>query len=278
MVYLEGLQNMARVALELGKTDDRKRFQAQAQAVAKSYNAVFGGAGPSFAKGSQTATAMPCTLGVAPALNSSLAWLRGSLLKANNHSLCGEIGWPYVVRAFAASAGGAGVLDSILERTDSPSYGYMLSVGATTLTESWSASRSASWNHAMNGHIDAWFFEHVGGVVSTAAGRPVVLAPRPRPAVTSAEVNRTLPTGPLQMRWAAGDQHGALQVELLVPPGANVHLRLPTRHPADITVNGAQLEAARDAAVRQGDWTDGDDTGITLGVAPGAHAIVVGLA
>jgi len=278
MVYLEGLQNMDRMAQVLGMQDDSKRFRALADTVVAGYNAKFGGKGgdPSFA-GSQTATAMPCALGAAPAPNASLAWLKHSIARANNHSLCGEIGWPYVVRSFASYADGDMVLDSMLSRTDGPSYGYMLSVGATTLTESWTADRGASWNHAMNGHIDAWFFEHLGGLKSTATGRPIVLAPRPSGDLRHVDVRRALATGILSIRWEMNHTIDTFTIYLDVPAGAEVHLRLPTRFPDVISVSGQSTDAstAFGFVSPMENWVHGDDWGLTFAVAPGRHGIVV---
>lgn len=45
---------------------------------------------------SQTATAMAVTLDAAEDNTKSTAWLVASLGADNNHSKCGEIGWPYV--------------------------------------------------------------------------------------------------------------------------------------------------------------------------------------
>jgi hypothetical protein len=54
----------------------------------------------------------------------------------------------------------------MLERTDSPSYGYQLAKDATSLTEAWDANPSASQDHFMLGHAEKWFYRGLGGLTS----------------------------------------------------------------------------------------------------------------
>ena len=108
----------------------------------------------------------------------SLAWLVGSVGAAQNHSHTGEIGWPYMVRSLAAAGKlGNDVLSAMVSRTDSPSYGFQLEQGATTLAESWEAKYGMSWNHAVDGHIDDWFCTHIAGLRAGTETRHYPKAP-----------------------------------------------------------------------------------------------------
>lgn len=113
---------------------------------AKWYDKTSGAFNKDKTGGQQCATAMALALGVAPSPELSTKFLVESISKANNHSLTGEIGWPYMVRATAAHA--VPTLLAMLHRTDSPSYLYQYEMGATTLTEEWNAVwafSSAAW-------------------------------------------------------------------------------------------------------------------------------------
>ena len=112
-----------------------------------------------------------------------------------------------------------------------------------------SQAKTDSWNHAMDGHIDAWFFEHVGGLKSTALrngngyGHSALelLAPQPVDGVSWAEVSRSVPGGGVTMRWehksALPSAAAVFEVIVAVPPsssggdGASVQLSLPTSRP-----------------------------------------------
>ena len=52
----------------------------------------------------------------------------------------------------------------MLSRTDSPSYGYQLKQGATTLTEAWDADPRSSQNHFMLGAAEEWFYRGLAGI------------------------------------------------------------------------------------------------------------------
>eukprot|EP00040_Diaphanoeca_grandis_P032701 m.198862 g.198862 ORF g.198862 m.198862 type:complete len:1034 (-) comp32710_c1_seq1:139-3240(-) len=301
MVYLEGLQNMVELATALGNTDDAHRFKLQASKVIAGYNKVFlDSATHSYCTGSQTATAMAVTLGAAVDTNASLAWLVGNLQSFNNHSRCGEIGWPYVVRSLAQS-NRDDVLEAIVSRTDAPSYGFQLLQGATTLTETWTASRGDSWNHAMLGHIDSWFFEHVGGLRSTSTRAPIYLKPQPVKGLEHAQVSRVLPTGTLAMRWSSPsspssrsspssssspsslDQGSsslpvAFEVAVTVPASAVVHLELPTTDVTQVLVDGVELIVAEHVRLLPSTTTDNNkhiNLNVVLQLAPGQHNLQV---
>eukprot|EP01047_Picozoa_sp_COSAG01_P079054 COSAG01_NODE_14840_length_1404_cov_0.938697_1_plen_392_part_10 len=143
MVFVEGCQNMARLAAVLHKNDDAMMFKNLATKSSAGYDAKFydpktGG------YGTQTGTAMPLALGVAKDPAAATKWLVNSIATANNHSLTGEIGWPYLVRAFSMGPEVA-VLQAMLHKKDAPSYLYQYLQGATTRTEQWDADRTASW-------------------------------------------------------------------------------------------------------------------------------------
>jgi hypothetical protein len=278
MVFIEGLQNMARMATALGKPDDATAFKAQATKSTAGYTAAWydttsGGFDSKKGSGAaQCATAMPLALGVAPNAPLSTNYLVNSISNAHNHSETGEIGWPYMVRSLVSTKQDD-TLMAMLHRTDSPSYLYQYSMGATTLTEEWNAAKSDSWNHAMDGHIDAWFFERVGGLRSTSvreAGALIELEPRPLEGVTWAEVTRAVLGGVVSMRWEHDTVAQNFDIKITVPPssggdGTGVHVYLPT------------------AAMERVTWTTGiehvrfvsSDSQLVVELSPGAHSLTV---
>mmetsp|Transcript_20214 Transcript_20214/g.52440 ORF Transcript_20214/g.52440 Transcript_20214/m.52440 type:complete len:509 (+) Transcript_20214:3-1529(+) len=276
MVYLEGLATMGRMAQIVNEPADAARFATQMKKVVAGYNAAYldkGDAGSY--TGSQTATAMAITLGAAADDDKSTAWLVGSVAANGNHSICGEIGWPYMVRSLVKMKQDA-VLEAIVSRTDNPSYGYNLAQGATTLTETWDASRSDSWNHAMLGHIDAWFFEHVAGLKAAPVVGPTLLVPKAVHTLEHAQVVRDLPTGTLTMRWDRERGRSGFRVTVAVPPGAEVHLVLPTEEPRRVRIDGSAMPMRGTAhAIRLPNSTHRAHRGVALDLAAGRHLFEV---
>lgn len=94
-------------------------------------------------------------------------------------------------------------------------------MGATTLTEEWNAAKTDSWNHAMDGHIDTWFFERVGGLKSASVkenGALVKLEPQPLAGVIWAEVTHAVLGGDVAMRWEHNTVAQLFVVKITVCP------------------------------------------------------------
>ena len=276
MVFVEGLQNMERMATVLGKTADAALFKAMAAKSVQGYTAKFHDA-KSGGYGTQCGTAMPLALGVANDPAAATKWLVDSIGAARNHSLTGEIGWPYLVRAFSTGPEVA-VLQAMLHKTDAPSYLYQYYMGATTLTEQWDADRTASWNHAMDGHVDGWLFEHVAGLKSTGSGSHVLLAPQPVPGVTWASTSRSIPGGIVTSRWDHDVDAGTFRVAVTVPPGSPVRLRLPTEV-SRVRWSAGDAAVAVAASLGEAEHVRLLEAGaaarVLLELAPGAHVLTV---
>ena len=124
--------------------------------------------------------------------------------------------------------GRSDALAAMLSRTDSPSYGYQLARGATTLTEAWDTNPDSSQNHFMLGHGEEWFYRGLAGLTFDLSRGPedaITLAPSLLPGVGSASASYLSPMGLVRISWLRTGK-GAL-VEASVPPGAEAVLRLP---------------------------------------------------
>ena len=159
---------MAQTAALLGKTDDAKRFEAQAQAVRLSFNrAFFKAASGTYATGSQTADALPLFLGlVEPERRRALAEaIVADIRQRGNAFTSGDVGYRFLLRALAME-GRSDVIFDMNNQSEKPGYGYQLKMGATSLTEKWDASVGSfgSQNHFMLGQINEWFFNDLVGI------------------------------------------------------------------------------------------------------------------
>ena len=136
-IYYQDLQTLAAIASLLGNEADAARFDKEAAEVRESFNRhLLHADTATYDCGSQTAQAMPLVLGLVPEnlRQSVLDNLIKDIRAHSNHVTAGDIGFHYVVRALSDS-GRSDVLSDMLSRDDSPSYGFQLKRGATTLTE-----------------------------------------------------------------------------------------------------------------------------------------------
>ena len=240
--YFADLQALAEVAALLGHAEDAAAYRRRAGEVRDAFNAkLFHPETNQYDRGSQTADALPLALGMAPAGHEQavLESLVANIHAHHDHVTAGDIGFHYVVRALT-KYGRADVLAAMLSRTDSPSYGYQLMRGATTLTEAWDTNPDSSQNHFMLGHGEEWFYRGLAGLTFDMSRGPenaISLAPSFLPGVTSASASYRSTMGPIAISWHRSTE-GAW-VEVTVPPGAQALLELPAPSNWQESGNGA---------------------------------------
>ena len=229
-VYQEDLAAMSEIAALLGKTEDSHIFRDKAARVRDLFNQSFFHPDTGrYELGSQTANALPLALGLVPPDHQEavLRSLVQDIHAHGDHVTSGDIGFHYVVRALT-NYGRSDVLAAMFSRTDSPSYGYQLQTGATTLTEAWDANPESSQNHFMLGHGEEWFYRGLAGLrldMSKGPDNAVDLIPSLLPGVTQSAANYRTPMGDVAIGWTR--HGGSARIDVTVPAGGQAHLLLP---------------------------------------------------
>lgn len=228
--YYADLKVLAQIATLLGRADESAAYAREASEVRDAFNAkLFNAETNQYDRGSQTANALPLALGMVPAGHEQavLKSLVDDIHAHGDHVTAGDIGFHYVVRALT-DYGRSDLMAAMLARTDSPSYGYQLARGATTLTEAWDTNPDSSQNHFMLGHGEEWFYRGLAGLSLDMARPPddaITLAPSLLPGVTSASATYRAPMGQVSVSWSRTGSGGSIDVT--VPPGARALLQLP---------------------------------------------------
>jgi hypothetical protein len=162
--YCQDAQILAQVAAEQGNVLDAAKFTLLATNIGAAFNATYySAANGYYSTGSQTSQAMPLYLGIVNPTNQAAVT---SELIANLKTkglTSGEIGHRYLLRALT-DLGRPDVVYNLHSSTNDPGYGYILSQGATALTEAWDANPSDSQDHFMLGHITEWFYHDLAGI------------------------------------------------------------------------------------------------------------------
>eukprot|EP01063_Lacrimia_lanifica_P024842 TRINITY_DN32660_c0_g1_i1.p1 TRINITY_DN32660_c0_g1~~TRINITY_DN32660_c0_g1_i1.p1 ORF type:complete len:900 (+),score=235.98 TRINITY_DN32660_c0_g1_i1:216-2702(+) len=177
---MHDLEAMVRAARRVGAEGDAKKYGAALAALRASYFKAF-------CTGNYTAQAAAgyaLTRGALPtdAERQRAAAFLVDDLQARGYFTSGDTGTLYVMEALGDAAGGVEAVWASLQRTESPSYGYLVERGETALPESWTDDLSLSHMHAMLGHIEEFLYKHVAGIQQAANStgwERVVLAPRP---------------------------------------------------------------------------------------------------
>ena len=264
-IYYQDLQVMAKTAALLGSKIESEDYERQAAQVRAAFNAhFFRPASHSYDKGSQTALAMPLALGMVPE-NQRPAVLKALVqdIRAHqNHTTAGEVGFRYIVDVLMDS-GDSEVLLDMFSRTDEPSYGYQLSIGATSLTETWDANPASSQDHLMLGDAEEWFYRGLGGMdVNFARDDATRLILRPAVPGSLLWVHSSYRSalGPVESDWR---REGAQVVyDFAVPANAKASIDLMSSDPGSLTINGVAPSKARGEISAQ---IDGDAVTIVVG-------------
>jgi hypothetical protein len=143
----------------------------------------------------------------------------------------------------------------MFSRTDTPSYGYQLAQGATTLTEAWDANPQDSQNHFMLGEAEEWFYRGLAGIdfdLDRDEDSQIRIHPAIVGEIQEASASYQSKLGKIQSSWL---RNGAgVRMTVSIPEGATATIVFPAAYRGSILVNGRPLQAA--GAVRSVHITD----------------------
>lgn len=135
-----------------------------------------------------------------------------------------------------ADAGYSDLVYSLLLRTEFPSWGYMVSRGATTIWERWNSDVNDvamnSFNHYALGAVTGFIFRRIGGIAPLQpAFRKIEVRPLLDPRVKSAGAEYRSVLGRIATRWG---QHSGNRffLEVTIPPNSSAVVHLPLAHGA----------------------------------------------
>ena len=174
--YLYDVQIMAGFEKTLGHDADAQMYAKLAQNIAEAFNRTYFHADTAqYANGTQAANAMALFLNLPPKdrRDEVTKNLTDDVLYFHDtHVTTGFIGVKFLMPALTAT-GHADLAYDLAVQTTYPSWGYMVSRGATTLWELWNDKAGPSMNshdHIMFGSVGAWFYQALAGINQPADG------------------------------------------------------------------------------------------------------------
>jgi hypothetical protein len=248
-IYYQDLVTLAESAKILHKTEDEAEFRARASAVRRSFNKRFYTPETHvYDRSSQTDYAMPLVIGLAPDEDRPfiLQKLIADIAAHGNHVTAGDIGFHYVVKALMDN-GRSDVLYDMLSRTDSPSYGYQLKQGATSLTEAWDANPRSSQNHFMLGHAEEWFYRGLAGIdfdLSRPKSERLIIRPSTVGDLTSVSATYNSVLGNITSKWSK--INGFITLTVDIPPNMTALIKFPASHASPENSEGVLLKDQTD--------------------------------
>lgn len=251
--YYHDLTILAEAAGVLGHPGDSCLYAGMARKVREAFNNRFFSREKGFYdRGSQTANALPLCFGLADSEHRAgcIRRIVDDIRSHGNAMTSGDIGFRYLLRALAAG-GASDVIFDMNSQSDRPGYGYQLRQGATSLTESWSALKTASHNHCMLGHIMEWLHGSLGGIrpdSSAVAFRRFSVRPEPVGHITNAAVEFDSPYGLIANSWRIEGRD--FIDSLVVPVGTTASVSLPASPNSVVTEGGTPVDTAPGRSVR----------------------------
>lgn len=164
----------------------------------------------------------------------------GDLVRANGFRVnTGFLSTPLMCDALC-SAGNPRLAYRLLLEKECPSWLYPVTVGATTIWESWDtlspdgsvnpSARALSFNHYALGAVADWLHRTVAGLSPAAPGyREITVHPIPDSALTHASVRHDTPYGEAAVAWYR--ENGTFRLEVTIPVGTEATVHLPGQEP-----------------------------------------------
>jgi alpha-L-rhamnosidase len=241
---------MSQMAQAEGKDADAKKYAALWQNIRTAFQSKFVKGNGEVAGGTQTAYLLTLYTKMAPeALESAMV---NNLVKDIEsrqwHLSTGFLGTPFLLFTLSQH-GRSDIAYRLLLNETYPSWGYMLSKGATTWWERWNGDTGDpamnSYNHYAFGSVVAWVYRSVAGIdtsVSNPGFREVTIHPLPNARLTAARGEYDSLYGKIVSDWT-GAAAGPFSLNVVIPPNATARVFLPVIPNATVTQDGKVVRA-----------------------------------
>jgi alpha-L-rhamnosidase len=241
---------MSQMAHAVGKGADAERYDDVVQNIRTAFQKTYIKEDGTVGTGTQTSYVVALYTKMAPATLEPL--LVDKLVKdieaRNWHLSTGFLGTPFLLFALA-DHGRTDVAYRLLLNDTYPSWGYMLSKGATTWWERWNGDTGDpamnSYNHYAFGSVIAWVYRYAAGI-DTAPDSPgfkeIVIHPHLDAHMTSARAEYDSIYGKIISDWNAAPA-GPFSLRVTIPANTSAKVFLPAMAGAHLTESGNPVEA-----------------------------------
>lgn len=231
-------QQMVAMANALHRPDDAAFYQTTYDHIAAAYRAAYIHPDGSVAGNTQTAYLATLFTGLAPEpLRPAMVdRLVHDIHAHGNHLTTGFLGTPFLLSVLDQNHHADLAFQLLLSDTY-PSWGYMVSKGATTWWERWNGDTGDpamnSYNHYAFGSVMAWVYRRAAGIDTDPTGpgyHHLTLQPHFDPALPQLHVEYDSPYGAITSDW----KQSTHTFTLTLPANTTATLTLPNRAPIQI--------------------------------------------
>jgi alpha-L-rhamnosidase len=232
--YLYDVEIMAGLEKVLGHSADANMYAKLAGNIRAAFNKTyFHPDTAQYANGTQAANAMALFLNLPPKdlHDEVVTRLYDDVLYTNNtHVTTGFLGVKFLMPVLTAN-GQNDLAYDLAAQTTYPSWGYMVSRGATTLWELWQEKNGPSMNshdHIMFGSVGAWFYQALAGINQApdeVAYKHIRIQPHATHGLQWASGTVKTIRGTVESSWSR--DAGGVTLHVRIPEGADAHVMVP---------------------------------------------------
>ncbi|HET6177525.1 MAG TPA: family 78 glycoside hydrolase catalytic domain [Candidatus Sulfotelmatobacter sp.] len=239
---------MSQMAHAVGKEKDAKRYDDVVQSIRTAFQKAYIKDNGEVGTGTQTSYVVALYTKMAPAaLEPALVdRLVKDIESRNWHLSTGFLGTPFLLFTLA-DHGRTDVAYRLLLNDTYPSWGYMLSKGATTWWERWNGDTGDpamnSYNHYAFGSVIAWVYRYAAGIDTTqdAPGfKEIVIHPHLDSRMTSARAEYDSVYGKIVSDWN-GTPTGPFSLKVTIPANTSARVFIPAIAGAHVTQDGSAV-------------------------------------
>lgn len=240
---------MSEMAKAIGNEADAARYSGVVQNIRAAFRKAYIKPDGTVGTGTQTSYVVALYTKMAPKdLEPLLVEKLVKDIEARNwHLSTGFLGTPFLLFTLA-DHGRTDVAYRLLLNETYPSWGYMLSKGATTWWERWNGDTGDpamnSYNHYAFGSVMAWVYRYVAGIDTTlqAPGfKEIVIRPHVDSRMTSAREEYESIYGKIISDWR-GTPTGPFSLKVTIPANTTAKVFLPAITGAHVTEGGSPVE------------------------------------
>jgi alpha-L-rhamnosidase len=244
---------MSQMAHALDKDTDAARYNALVESIRAAFQKAYIKDDGIVGTGTQTSYVVALYTKMAPeALEPRLADKLVKDIESHHwHLSTGFLGTPFLLFTLA-DHGRSDVAYRLLLNDTYPSWGYMLSKGATTWWERWNGDTGDpamnSYNHYAFGSVIAWVYRYAAGI-DTASNAPgfkeIVIHPHLDSRMTSARAEYDSVYGRIISDWD-GTPAGPFSLRVTIPPNSSAQVFLPAIPGAQTTQDGVAVRGEQE--------------------------------
>jgi hypothetical protein len=249
--YARCASEMAEMAQALGNTADAARYQQLFTNICAAFQSNFVAGDGTVGSGSQSGYVLALYFNLLTPAQRALAApkLANAVNARNGHPSTGMV-TTYMLMPALESIGRSDLAYQMLAKTDYPSWGYWINLGATTMWEQWNSVNADgtintncynypmdSLNHANLGACAEWFYRGILGIDLLQPGfQKILVNPQIGGGLTSAQGSYDSILGPIASSWRVTSN--LLTLNVTIPANTSAEIHVPTTNASAVTESG----------------------------------------